>query len=244
MRSAIFPVLNLMVVLSLSMVFLGCSLFGPREEEFSFQSETTGQKQTVIVYHPRDYSTDTPVIYLLNGWGADVSAWGSGIDLVEEATKRDIFFVSLTAGENQYVNSYIDSTKRWADFVTEVAEEVEQEFDLDVDWDQRALCGISNGGGGAVYVLSHFPDWFAAAGCLSGSFYTGIDYEGLAERAIRIDVGYGDSNVLTGLRSLRDRLVANEIEHEYHENPGTHNWEFWEKYAPQQFDYLQEFISE
>ncbi len=235
------PVLLIIATLGL---LLGCDLFGSREEEYSFESETTGKRRTVLVYHPRDYAAEIPVIYLLNGWGADVSAWGSGIDLVDEAEKRDLFFVSLTAGENQYVNSYIDSSQRWADFVIEVAEKVEDEYGLDIDREQRAMCGISNGGGGAVYVLGLYPDWFAAAGCLSGTQYSYINYEGLVSRAIRIDVGLGDTQSLSAMRNLAERLEANEIEHEYHENPGGHNWEFWQRYAPAQFEFLQGLIGE
>lgn len=230
-------------VLLVSQFLYTCSLLGTREETFSFDSATTGKQQTVYVYHPEDYTANTPAIYLLNGWGAPASAWGSGIDLVKQAEDRGLIFVSLTAGENQYTNSFIDSSSRYADFVLEVAEKVEDKYGLDLDWQKRALCGISNGGGGAVYVLSLYPEWFAAAGCLSGTVYSRINYPGLAERSIRIDVGTGDTGIIDDLRSLRDALEDNEINHAYFENPGGHNWDFWSRYAPAQFDYLQDIIS-
>ena len=224
-----------------------CSLFEADtglSETYTFYSSSIEAIATVLVYYPESYTSSTPVIYLLNGWGTDAYAWGSGMDLAQEAYQRNMLFVSLSAGANTYSNNPTDSTESYEDFVLEVVTEVETEYALEIDHEQRALCGISNGGGGAVYLLSEHPDTWSACGSLSGTSYSGtVNYANFSGRGIRIDVGTEDEVVLSQLRWLHNRLTEKGVEHEYREHPGGHDWTFWEKYCPRQFDFLEEIIS-
>ncbi len=229
------------------LILASCGLFESEtgvSDTHAFLSSSIGSFSTIPVYYPEDYSSNTPVIYLLNGLGADASAWGSGIDLAKEAFDRNIIFVSMTAGDNTYTNHYSDPNKQYEDYVLEVVEEIEVEYALEIDSTKRALCGISNGGGGAVYILSRHPDIFAACGSLSGTIYTGTtNYKGLNNKGLRFDVGTDDTSILSGLRWFHDRLDENDVDHEYYEHSGDHNWTFWKKYAPKQFSFLEAIIS-
>ncbi len=226
--------------------FTACSLFEPDtgiSETFTFISSSLTEISKVVVYYPESYTTTTPVIYLLNGWGADAYAWGSGIDLANEAHQRNIMFVSLSAGSNHYVNDP-KTNENYEDYVLEVVAKTEQKYEIEIDYKQRALCGISNGGGGALYLLSEHPDSFIACGSLSGTSYSNIsNFSNFTDRGIRIDVGTGDDTVLSQLRWLHNRLTENKVEHEYYEHPGEHDWVFWAKYCPKQFDFLEELVS-
>ena len=232
-------------MLIFTIVLSSCDLlFDPGvHETYTFFSRSVGNISTVEVYYPHSYSSSTPVIYLLNGWGASADAWASGIDLKQEAKDRDIMFVSLTAGAHTYTNDPDEEDEQFEDYVLEVVRKVEDYYEIDISYQKRALCGISNGGGGVIYILSEHPDTFIACGVLSGTRYTQLsNYANLVDREIRIDVGLNDG-VLGQMRWLHDMLDENEVDHEYHEHRGGHNWDFWEVWCPKQFDYLEDIIS-
>jgi len=235
------------ILLLASLILASCGFFEAEtgvSDTHAFVSSSINTFSTIPVYYPEDYSSTTPVIYLLNGWGTDATAWGSGMDLAKEAFDRDIIFVSMTAGAHTYTNHYSDPDQQYENYVLEVVAEIEVEYGLEIDSTKRAICGISNGGGGAVYILSVHPDIFAACGSLSGTYYTGTDnYSGFINKGLRFDVGTEDSGILSGLRWFHDRLDQNDVDHEFYEHPGGHNWTFWKKYAPKQFDFLQAIIS-
>lgn len=237
---------NLLTNSILSFLLTACSLFEPETgitENFTFLSSSLRSLSTVLVYYPESYSSSTPVIYLLNGWGAEVSAWGSGVDLAQEALDRDIMFVSLSAGVNTYTNDPLHDDENYEDYVLEVVSKVEDEYDIDIDYQSRALCGISNGGGGALFILSEHPDSFIACGSLSGSVYSGMsNYSNFIDRGVRIDIGTTDG-LLNQCRWLDNKLTEEDIDHEYYEHPGEHDWTFWKTYAPEQFDFLEGKIS-
>lgn len=229
------------------MLLTSCSLFAPRTgatDTYTFFSRSVNTLSSVAVYYPEDHGASTPVIYLLNGWGTDAFAWGTGMDLAQEAFDRDLFLVSLSAGSNTYTNSPTQDDKQYEDYVLEVVSNVEREYDLEIDSTARALCGISNGGGGALFILSEHPETFVAAGSLSGTSYSGLDdYQGLVGKGIRIDVGTQDG-VLSTLRWLHNKLDDEGIDHEFYEHPGDHDWTFWKKWAPKQLNFLQALITE
>jgi S-formylglutathione hydrolase FrmB len=148
------------VITKLSILVLlltSCGLFEPDtgiSDSFTYASEAIGATGIAGIYYPESYTSSTPVIYLLNGWGADAFAWETGIDLAMEAHKRNIMFVSLSAESNLYMNNSSLPNKNYEDYVLEIVEEVETEYGIEIEHTSRALCGISNGGGGAVYLMS------------------------------------------------------------------------------------------
>jgi S-formylglutathione hydrolase FrmB len=236
-----------LILFPLYFLLSSCSLFSPKTgiaDTYTFYSGSISELSSVAVYYPEDYGSSTPVIYLLNGWGADALAWGTGMDLAQEAHDRDLFLVSLSAGSNTYTDNSGSTGKDYEAYVLEVVSKVEKEYDIEIDSTARALCGISNGGGGATFILSEHPDMFMACGSLSGTVYSGMtQYGNFANRGLRIDVGTEDGG-LSSLRWLHTRLDEENIDHEYYEHPGRHDWTFWKKYGPKQFDYLQAMISE
>lgn len=243
MRSFMIKCLPPLICLQL----ISCSLFEPKtgkSDTYTFFSSSLSNLSTILVYYPESFASSTPVIYLLNGRGADASAWSSGIDLEQEAYDRDIIFVSLTAGSYTYTNNTAGGDANYEDYILEVVEKFEESYEIEIDSSQRALCGISNGGGGAVYILSQHPDSFAACGSLSGTVYaTTTNYSNLVNKSIRIDVGTEDEQVLIQLRWLKDRLNLEGADFDYYEHPGGHDWNFWKEYCPKQFDFLENIIA-
>ena len=233
--------------LLLCLVMTSCGLFEARtgvSDTHTFFSSSINTISTIPVYYPENYGSATPVIYLLNGWGTDAYAWGSGMDLAQQAFDREIIIVSMSAGAHTYTNDYQDPDQQYEDYVMEVVAEIEDEYGLELEYTQRALCGISNGGGGVLFILSEHSDTFSACGSLSGTYYTETDnYSGFENRGLRFDVGREDTGLISTARWVHDRLNQNRVEHEYYEHEGNHSWTFWKKYAPKQFDFLQAIIS-
>jgi len=231
----------------LILFFTSCGLFEPDtgiSDSYVFESEAIGATGVAAVYYPESYTDSIPVIYLLNGYGTDAFAWETGIDLAMQAHKRNIMFVSLSAGYNPYLNNTSLPNRNFEDYVLEIIEQVEAEYGLEIEQSRRALCGISNGGGGAVYLMSQHPDLFTACGSLSGTYYNGINFDNLRNHGLRIDVGTEDDVVLRELQRLHSKLTDERINHDYFEHTGEHDWDFWKKYCPQQFDFLEAEISD
>jgi len=223
-----------------TLLMAGCGLFEPvrgLSESYVFESNALGETGVAALYFPEAYTDSIPIIYLLNGYGTDAFAWETGIDLAREAHKRKIMFVSLSAGYNLYKNAY-------EEYLLEIVSGVEAQYGIQIDHTRRALCGISNGGGGAIYLMSRHPDLFTACGSLSGTYYTGINFVNLRNHDIRIDVGKQDNTVLTELQRLHSKLTEERIDHDYHEHVGKHDWDFWKKYCPEQFDFLEDVLTQ
>lgn len=236
----IFKLTFIMVLLN------SCGLFEPEtgiSESFTYESIAIGTTGVAAVYYPEDYTSSTPVIYLLNGFGTDAFAWETGIDLAMQAHKRNIMFVSLSAQYNLYVNNTSLPNRNYEDYVLEIVAGVEDEYGIDIEHTSRAICGISNGGGGAIYLMSQHPDLFTACGSLSGTYYNQINFGNLRSHGIRIDVGTNDDVVLSELQHLHSKLTDERINHDYYEHAGAHDWDFWKKYCPEQFDFLEDRIS-
>jgi S-formylglutathione hydrolase FrmB len=233
-------------LIPLYLLLTSCALFEPDtgiSESYTFESAAIGAMGVAAVYYPENYTSSTPVIYLLNGWGTDAFAWETGIDLAMEAHKRNIMFVSLSAQYNLYMNNSSLPNRNYEDYVLEIVDGVEQKYGIEIEHSGRAICGISNGGGGAVYLMSQHPNLFSACGSLSGTYYNQINFTNLRSHGIRIDVGKDDDVVLRELQHLHNKLTDERINHDYYEHAGAHDWDFWKKYCPDQFDFLENRIS-
>ena len=226
------------VFLTLFLYFLNfcCSTPIPNDSEnqvreIYFVSESTGELSYFLVFVPQQANTPLPVLYLLNGRGANPYAWVSGADLQEEADKHGMIIVSLTAGSTgnyEYVNSLTDTTKKYEDYVLEIIKIVDDNYETKDTRYCRGISGISNGAIGAVYIASRHPGMFISASALSGGTYDLYfpQYDNLSEVNLLIDIGTSDG-LLGNVRDLHNHLLSLGIQHEYNEYPGGHNWSFW-----------------
>ncbi len=200
--------------------------------QIDFKSQSINQQSYFLVYIPQFTKTPVPVLYLLNGYGADPYAWASGADLQKAADQYDMIIVSLTAWYNFYVDYEDDSTqhnKKYESYVLEIIQIVDDNYDTGKSGAYRGISGISNGGKGAIHIASNHPDMFISASSLSGGFYPGFppNYEKLRNIKLLIDVGEDDVSVLSNNRILHQNLLNNNIQHIYRETPGGHDWRYW-----------------
>jgi putative tributyrin esterase len=129
---------------------------------------------------------------------------------------------------------------------------------------QSPVCisGLSMGGFGAMHLGGKYPDRFRAIAAHSSTTHLSqlaqfsaddrsqcsqakIDIDAMnALRSagamlppLRIDCGTED-DLLAQNRALHSTLLAAEIEHEYFENPGGHEWPYWAARLPETFAFF------
>jgi len=226
----------------IGVMFLMCDTPIPNNQssevrEIYFKSKSINSQTYFLIYVPQTVKIPVPVLFLLNGYGANPYAWSSGADIQRAADDYKMLIVSISAGANSYVDISGSSDQNYESYVLEIVRIVDDNFDTGNSKEYRGICGISNGAMGAIYIASKNPDLFVSASALSGGYYTSYppNYNNLRDVNLLIDVGTGDDVVLENVRALHDKLVDEEISHIYNEYPGGHDWLFWGRHYNEHF---------
>lgn len=212
-------------------------------EEFTYQSSVAGEERAAMAWTPPDYDVERsdpyPVLYLQHGGGQTYGDW------VEVGRAAQIFDNLYAAGQiqpmvvimgNGNVSSFADELFR------NIVPTAEEEFNISDDPAQRALAGLSMGGGQSFDVLASDPGEFSSIGVFgSGSFLGAVD------RLLASDQSIEEINTLTDFVRI---YVGNPTDHAYnstHEalaklddaglayqfdgaNPDAgHNWDAWQE---------------
>ena len=141
---------------------------------------------------------------------------------------------------------------------------VDSHYSTIPDKSARAITGLSMGGHGALYIAIRNKNLFAHAGSMSGGvdLRTSTKKFDIAKRIGSIDARpdeWDNRSVVNMVNSLKNkeldiivdcgvsdffyqinaalhrRLIALEIDHDYIERPGQHNWEYWTNSIQYQF---------
>ena len=144
----------------------------------SIQSRVLGAKRYFMVYLPAGFQRNPerhyPILYLLHGLTDDERAWQDkgqmdrvADELMASGEAQQMVIVMPCAGgpdTKNIWNGYFNM-KGWSfedHFFQELLPTVEQKYRAGGSREQRAIAGLSMGGGGSVgYALSH-PDMFSA----------------------------------------------------------------------------------
>ena len=156
-----------------------------------------------------------------------------------------------------YLDSPIDSTFQYESYITkDLLTYVDKHYSTIADRSARAITGLSMGGHGALYLAIRNKDLFAYAGSMSGGvdLRTSTKKYDLAKRLGSYETHpeeWDNRSVVNMVNSLKNkelnmiidcgvsdffyqinaalhrRLIALDIDHDYIERPGVHNWEYW-----------------
>lgn len=242
-----------------------------------YASSTLGGQRRMHVYTPPGYdgSTDRyPVLYLLHGGGDDDSGWptigraGFIVDNLIAAGKARPLIVVMPNGSlprpanlppptpgappsPQVMAANAALQDRFvSELMKDVVPAVERQFRVVARPDQRAIAGLSMGGGQTQRVIATHPDQFAyvavwsmgvnpaALGdfeARSAAFLSGADTVNQALKAYHLTVGDKDF-LFQSARTLSDVLTRHGIKHELKITGGGHTWINWRQYLR---DYLQ-----
>lgn len=136
------------------------------------------------VYLPRNYNVDTersyPVLYLLHGAGDNHTKWAARAhvrdvmnNLVNSDLAEEMIIVMPMAGiaegeTNSYLGYFNYPDWRYEDFFfEEFIPEIERRYRIKSDKQNRAIAGLSMGGGGCTSYAQKHPEMFCAVYAMS-----------------------------------------------------------------------------
>lgn len=200
-----------------------------------------------------------PVVYLLHGYSGNYLDWITRVPELKNAVDEYHLIIVCPDGgfSSWYFDSPIDSTIRYETFmIKELVPEIDARYKTIPDREHRAICGLSMGGHGALYLAIRHPHEFGATGSISGgvdilpfpdnwdikkrlgdqkthkanweknSVINLVDSLNNNELKIIIDDGVNDIFIKEN-RALHQKLLHLKINHVYIERPGGHTWNYW-----------------
>lgn len=145
-------------------------------------SKLLNVEREYAIYLPPGYDKKTdkkyPVLYLLHGGGGSHTDWAKvghlqGItnQLIASEDACEMLVVCPEAGKD-FMNYFNSSEWRYQDyFFEELIPYIDSSYRTLDDKQNRAIAGLSMGGGATVVYAAAHPDLFAAAYSMSGYFY-------------------------------------------------------------------------
>ncbi len=236
-----------------------------------YRSGTLDMPRRMHVYTPPGYEGGEgkyPVLYLLHGSGDEDSGWstigraGFILDNLIAAKKAVPMLVVMPNGSlprptnspqaapgtppTPEVRAAREAAQgRFTDeLLKEVVPTIEKTFRVKAAPSDRALAGLSMGGGQTLRVLTTNPDKFAYVGIWSAGLFGGNagDWEKRNESFLaaadkvngtvkRLEICVGDKDSLAaGSKALAGVLEKRGIKHEVHISGGGHTWINWRHY--------------
>lgn len=236
---------------------------GAVKQKFYFSSKTNSWRR-IFVYTPPGYDENLnkkyPVLYLQHGAGEDETGWvkQGNLDIIMDnliAEKKALPMIVVTT--NEYVIDNIgagyntESTNHFMDLFGEELMEVivpfvEKNFRIISDRENRAIAGLSMGGGTSFRIGMLHPDKFAWVGAFSSSAFRGSNGNMFdAEKQIPgiltnpdkfnkqlkllyISSGEQDHSFEYSKKTI-ETFKEKGLKLQYNYFPGAHEWHVWRK---------------
>jgi enterochelin esterase family protein len=224
-----------------------------------YDSKTTKQTRRVHVYTPPNYERTTsrlPVLYLLHGGDGEDSVWtafGRAHVVLDNLIADKTIPPMIVVMPNGYAygwDSGVAADTQQADFQKDLVDDlipfVQANYRASSDRKDRALAGLSRGGGQTLSIGLRHLNLFSRLGVFSaGSNNPQEAFKDVAANAKKVNeqldllwIGCGtDDFAMPGAKRLDEFLTANGIEHTFRTTSGEHTWIVWRQYlrelAPQ-----------
>ena len=222
----------------------------------TYQSKSLGRKRGLQVYTPPGYdqkSSSYPVLYLLHGSGDNEATWTAlgraqfiTDALLAEGKARPMIIV-MTDGHAmppQSVGTNAADRARAtgayeSDLLGDVMPFVEKNYRVKSGPANRAIIGLSMGGGQSLTIGLNHPELFAWVGGMSAAV---SDPEKTIASALKDAKATNkklkllwfacgkDDFLLKRNQDFAEILTRHGIQHEYRETAGNHSWPIWRKY--------------
>jgi enterochelin esterase family protein len=216
------------------------------------KSAVTGDTRAYHVYTPPGYdpsrSQRYPVLYLLHGNNDTASGWtdvGKANfildNLIAEKKAVPMLVVMPWGHALPYMGPQSNNTALVERYLVEaVIPQVEQKYRVARGRENRAIVGLSMGGGHALQIgLSHL-DLFSAVGAFSSAvpanfenrFKALLDDPTGANRKLKLLwIGCGrQDGAFERNQKLSELLTAHRIQNTWHPTEGLHNFALWRRY--------------
>lgn len=219
-----------------------------------YHSTSLGTVRRLTVYTPPGYdedrSTRYPVLYLFHGANADENAWyrlgRANLILDNLLAARAIrpFIVVMPFGYGVPPNGpQAENTAKFGkDLLEDVIPYIDASYRSIANRDNRAIVGLSMGGGQALSIGLNNIDRFSYVGGFSSGLGNAANYpktyaklvsnaEDANRRLKLVWIGCGREDGQFGQsKSLSDFLTANSVRHTFRETDGAHTWMVWRRY--------------
>jgi enterochelin esterase-like enzyme len=218
----------------------------------TYRSTQSKTFRNVTIYVPPDYDRypgrKFPVLYLLHGGGDSEEGWVrlGRVPAIEEnllAQHKTVpMLVVMPYGDTPGDATTLDSIEAFGrELFGDVFPVVEKNYRVEANRENRAIAGLSMGGGQSFTLGLRNPDKFAWVGEFSSGAFSlaGFDLEkqvpGFLQNSASVNrnlkllfLGCGTEDTRYQAHS---RLVAllekNRIRHEFRDTPGEHEWKVW-----------------
>ena len=224
-----------------------------------YDSKVLGFSRRLTVYTPYGYEANPkkkyPVLYLLHGAGGDEEAWISMgrtaqilDNLIEKGLAEPMIVVMPNGNPGQQAARTLGIPEKQLDwrapefqniYVKSLCEEIvpfiEKNFRVIANPDNRAIAGLSMGGGNTYTCSTMYPDMFRYIAPFSAAIFGDMDKVKL--QAIKdagcklyfIACGSADSLITTS-DNLDKALTEIGLKHTYMVTEGGHTWANWRLY--------------
>jgi enterochelin esterase-like enzyme len=207
-------------------------------ETIEYDSKTVGAKRKLVVYTPPGYAKDTkyPVFYLLHGKGGNESHWtkiGSAAVILDNlyADKKLVPMIVVmpngevpSAGKKDFTSGFEN------ELLKDVIPLVESRYAVLAGPENRALAGLSMGGGQSLRIGLKHLDKFAWIGGFSSAIFgkANLPDEGADKKIRFLWVSCGDKDtLLKANESFHRSLEEKKIPHTWHLETGGHTFAVW-----------------
>ena len=217
-----------------------------------YQSKSLGVPRRLYLYTPPGYETnqDTkyPVLYLFHGFGDTEDAWtGIGranliMDNLIAGNKAKPFIIVMPYGHTPASPPVMRSIGRYEayekDLIEDIIPYVQKSYRVSPEQKDRAIAGLSMGGGQSLTIGLGNLDLFGWVGAFSSAIPEGqkleellTEPEAINEKLELLWIGCGRKDFLYEVnQKFLERLTTEKIKHVGHITDGAHEWRIWRNY--------------
>lgn len=214
-----------------------------------------GETRAIWVYTPPDYAKTTrkyPVLYLLHGSNDTAAGWTMAgyanfvlDNLLADAKAVPMIVVMPFGHATQFgvpvPQGGATNDALFEDYVLkDVIPTVEAQYRVSPGRENRAIAGLSMGGGQSLRIGLGHVDMFSAVASFSGAvpadFETRFaallkDHKATNHKLKTLWIGCGQQDsIFPRSKNLSELLTKNEVKHVFRATEGVHNYTVWRKY--------------
>jgi enterochelin esterase-like enzyme len=228
------------------------NIFHGKLQTVQYDSKTVGTRRNLLIYTPPGYSNKIkyPVLYLLHGIGGDENEWFKNghpeiiLDNLYSEKKLLPMIVVMPNGRamknDSAVGNIYDQEKQKAfanfepDLLNNVIPFVESKYPVKADRENRALAGLSMGGGQSLNFGLGNLNTFAWVGGFSSAPNTKVPDQLVpnpveaTQKLKLLWISCGDQDGLIGIsQNVHKYLKENNVPHIWHVDSGKHEFAVW-----------------
>jgi len=231
----------------------------------NYTSQALGSQSNLHVILP-ETEKPFRVVYQLHGASGDYSDWVRQSNIQRYAEERGLMIVMPSGANSGYVDAH-GGHANYEQHILECVHFIDYTFSTIDSPAGRGIGGLSMGGYGAMKLGLKYPELFGSIASHSGSLDMAAFFQVDSDRhiqdlltdifgpelpaeedcfllatkpgpkpAIYFDCGDEDF-LLEHNRRFTAHLRQLGLDHEYHEHPGGHTWDYWDQHVVEALDF-------